>query len=120
MNRGKLYDDLYNSFIKANSSTPKQKVQANCVQFWNRIKEEPNFTDLYNDKIRELNKHVKTQKSIASFFQNKPQSSNLRVQPRELPGPSKSKDAQSSSQTKKIQQSIEIDKRKSSASAKMS
>jgi len=107
MNRGKLYDDLYNAFIKANPTTAKQKVQAICVQYWNRIKEESNFIELYDEKVRELNKHVKTQKSIASFFQSIPLSSN--VQTRELPGPSKTKDAQTSSQTKQPQQNIEID-----------
>lgn len=96
MDRRKLFDDLFRSYIKAYPTTPKQKIQTICVQFWNSMKEKENFTKLYDEKICELNTNVKTKKSIASFFQIKPQSSNALH--RESPGPSKSINVPSTSE----------------------
>lgn len=70
MDRGKLYNKLYNTFLAAYPQASKQKVQNSCNIFWNEIKEKNNFQYLYDTKIIDLQKSTKGQKSIISFFQN--------------------------------------------------
>lgn len=69
MDRQKLYNELYSLWIKAYPKVQKQKIQNECILFWNSVKEKDNFKDLYSSKIADLKKVIGNQKSILTFFQ---------------------------------------------------
>jgi hypothetical protein len=80
MDRGKLYSELYELWIKAYPQFKKQKIQSDCNCFWNNIKNNDNFMDLYTSKISDLKRNIRSQKSIISFF-DQPSTSATHRQP---------------------------------------
>ncbi|ESO12304.1 hypothetical protein HELRODRAFT_158789 [Helobdella robusta] len=70
MDKDDMFKKLFNAFIKANPSGQKQKIQHDCVSFWNSIKTAPDFVRLYNAKKAELEGTTR-KRLISSFFLSK-------------------------------------------------
>ncbi|ESO12940.1 hypothetical protein HELRODRAFT_159530 [Helobdella robusta] len=70
MDKDGMFKKLFNAFIEANSSGQKQKIQHDCVSFWNSIKTAPDFVRLYNAKKAELEGTTR-KRLISSFFLSK-------------------------------------------------
>ncbi|ESO11249.1 hypothetical protein HELRODRAFT_183352 [Helobdella robusta] len=70
MDKDDMFKKLFNAFIKANPSGQKQKIQHDCVSFWNSIKTAPDFVRLYNAKKAELEGTAR-KRLISSFFLSK-------------------------------------------------
>ncbi|ESN96618.1 hypothetical protein HELRODRAFT_163706 [Helobdella robusta] len=79
MDKDDMFKKLFNAFIKANPSGQKQKIQHDCVSFWNSIKTAPDFVRLYNTKKAELEGTTR-KRLISSFFLSKDENipSNLK------------------------------------------
>ncbi|ESO03128.1 hypothetical protein HELRODRAFT_174018 [Helobdella robusta] len=70
MDKDDMFKKLFDAFIKANPSGQKQKIQHDCVSFWNSIKTAPDFVRLYNAKKAELEGTTR-KRLISSFFLSK-------------------------------------------------
>jgi hypothetical protein len=79
MDKNKMFQELFLQFCKTHPSKSRQANQNITTDFWNSIKDRPNFTQLYDEKV-ELLKATKPKGTLASFLIKYPQKNSNKAE----------------------------------------